>query len=80
MDPFLGQISLFPYNFAPQGWAFCEGQLLQIEQNQALFALIGTTFGGDGVRNFALPDLKGKAHAPNLHLCMAMEGVFPSRP
>jgi microcystin-dependent protein len=59
-DPFLGQLVLVPYNFAPRGWAFCNGQLLAINQNQALFALIGPAFGGDGRTNFALPDLRGR--------------------
>ena len=58
IDPFIGEIMLVPYNFPPRGWAFCNGQLLPINQNQALFALIGTTFGGDGRTNFALPDLR----------------------
>ena len=59
-DPFLGEIRLFPYNFAPRGWAFCNGQILSIAQNTALFALIGTTYGGDGRVTFALPDLRGR--------------------
>ena len=59
-NPFLGQITLFPYNFAPFGWALCEGQLLPISQNTALFSLLGTQFGGDGKSNFALPDLRGR--------------------
>lgn len=58
--PFLGQIMLTPYNFAPQGWAFCNGQLLSIIQNTALFNLIGTTYGGNGIATFALPDLRGR--------------------
>src|ERR1700722_5395883 len=58
--PFLGQIMIVPYNFAPQGWAFCNGQLLSIAQNTALFALIGTIYGGDGRSNFALPNLQGR--------------------
>lgn len=61
MDPYLGQILLVPYNYAPQGWAFCDGQLLSIQQNTALFALLGTTYGGDGRTTFALPDLRGRA-------------------
>ena len=61
MEPFLGQITLFPFNFAPVGWAMCEGQLLPIQQNTALFSLLGTYYGGDGIRNFALPDLRGRA-------------------
>ena len=61
MNPFLGQIALFPYNFAPMGWALCQGQLLPISQNTALFALLGTQFGGNGTSNFQLPDLRGRA-------------------
>ena len=60
-EPFLGQIMLVGFNFAPVGWAFCNGQLLSIAQNAALFSLLGTAFGGDGVSNFALPDLRGRA-------------------
>jgi microcystin-dependent protein len=59
-DPFLGEIRLFAGNFAPAGWEFCEGQLLPIAQNDALFQLIGTTYGGDGRLTFALPDLRGR--------------------
>src|SRR3989442_14603602 len=60
-QPFLGMIILVPYNFAPRNWAFCNGQLLPIAQNTALFALIGTTYGGNGQTTFALPDLRGRA-------------------
>lgn len=60
-DPFIGEIRLFGGNFAPQGWAFCNGQLLPISQNTALFSLLGTTYGGDGRTTFALPDLQGRA-------------------
>ena len=59
-DQYLGEIKICSFNFAPKGWAFCEGQLLQINQNQALFSLLGTTYGGDGRVNFALPDLRGR--------------------
>ena len=59
-EPFLAEIALFPFNFPPTGWAFCEGQLLPISQNTALFALLGTTYGGDGKSTFALPDLAGR--------------------
>ena len=59
-EPFLGQITIFPYNFAPRGWAFCSGQLLSIQQNAALFSLLGTNFGGNGQTTFALPDLRGR--------------------
>ncbi len=60
-DPFIAEIRIFAGNFAPRGWAFCHGQLLPIAQNTALFALIGTTFGGDGRTTTALPDLQGRA-------------------
>ena len=59
-EPFLGEIRLFPYNFAPSGWAFCNGQIMAIAQNTALFSLLGTTYGGNGTSNFALPDLRGR--------------------
>ncbi|MBI5547125.1 MAG: phage tail protein [Deltaproteobacteria bacterium] len=59
-EPFIGQIILVGFNFAPRGYAFCSGQLQSIAQNTALFALLGTTFGGDGVTTFALPDLRGR--------------------
>ena len=61
MDPFLGQIICFGGNFAPRGWAFCHGQLLSINENQALFSILGTTYGGDGRTTFGLPDLRGRA-------------------
>jgi microcystin-dependent protein len=60
-DPFVAEIRIFPFNFAPKGWAFCNGQLLPISQNTALFSLLGTTYGGDGKSTFALPDLQGSA-------------------
>ncbi len=60
-DPFVAEIRIFPFNFAPKGWAFCNGQLLPISQNTALFSLCGTTYGGDGRSTFALPNLQGCA-------------------
>jgi microcystin-dependent protein len=60
MDPFIGEIRLVSFNFAPKGWALCAGQLLPINQNQALFSLLGTYYGGDGRTTFALPDLRGR--------------------
>lgn len=60
-DPFVAEIRIFPFNFAPKGWAFCNGQLLPLSQNTALFSLLGTTYGGDGKSTFALPDLQGNA-------------------
>jgi microcystin-dependent protein len=59
-EPFIGQITLFAGNFAPRGWAFCQGQLLAIAQNTALFSILGTTYGGNGQTTFALPDLRGR--------------------
>lgn len=60
-DPFVAEIRIFPFNFAPKGWAFCDGQLLPLSQNTALFSLLGTTYGGNGKSNFALPDMQGNA-------------------
>lgn len=61
MEPLLGQIQAFGFNFAPQGWALCQGQLLSISQNSALFSLLGTTYGGDGINTFGLPNLSGRS-------------------
>lgn len=71
MEPYVGQIQAFGFNFAPKGWAVCDGQLLPISQNTALYSLLGTTYGGDGKTTFALPDLRGRSilghgHAPGL--------------
>lgn len=60
-DPFVAEIRIFPFNFPPKGWAFCNGQILPISQNTALFSLLGTVYGGDGKSTFALPDLEGSA-------------------
>lgn len=59
--PFIGEVKIISWNYPPKGWAFCNGQLLPINQNQALFSLLGTTYGGNGQTNFALPDLRGRA-------------------
>jgi len=66
-DPFIGEIKMVGFNFAPRGWALCSGQLLQIAQNTALFSILGTTYGGDGRTTFGLPDLQGRSpmHAGN---------------
>jgi microcystin-dependent protein len=61
VDPFVAEIRIFPFNFAPKGWAFCDGQLLPLSQNTALFSLLGTTYGGNGKSNFALPNVQGNA-------------------
>lgn len=60
-DQFVAEIRIFPFNFPPRGWAFCDGQLMPISQNTALFSLLGTTYGGNGQSNFALPDMQGNA-------------------
>ncbi|WP_404392364.1 phage tail protein [Pseudoalteromonas phenolica] len=70
-EPFIGEVRMFAFNYAPRGWAFCDGQLLPIAENTALFAIIGTTYGGDGRTTFAVPDLEARApmqpgHAPGL--------------
>ncbi len=70
-EPFIAEIRIFPFNYPPRGWAWCDGQLLPISQNTALFSLIGTTYGGDGKSNFGLPNLQGRAamhsgHGPGL--------------
>jgi microcystin-dependent protein len=72
-NPFVAEIRCFPFNFPPRGWAFCDGQILPISQNTALFSLLGTTYGGDGKSNFALPNLQGSVplgagQAPGLSL------------
>jgi microcystin-dependent protein len=66
-DPFVAEIRIFPFNFAPRGWAWCDGQLLPLSQNTALFSLLGTTYGGDGRSTFALPNLQGRAAMHSLH-------------
>jgi microcystin-dependent protein len=80
MGPFLGEIRLFPYGYVPAGWAACDGSMVQINRNQALFSLLGTMFGGDGITTFALPDLRGKApFDAQGGYCIAIEGMYPSR-
>ncbi|MGE0886654.1 MAG: phage tail protein [Blastocatellales bacterium] len=68
-EPYVGEIRMFAGNFAPRGWAFCDGQLLAVSQNDALFSLLGTTFGGDGRTTFGLPDLRGRipVHPDSTH-------------
>ena len=77
---FRRMLGLFAFSYAPQGWLSCEGQLLSISQNPALFSLLGTTYGGDGTQNFAVPNLKGKAPAAGMGYYIATEGRYPSRP
>lgn len=77
MDPFIGEIRVFCGNFAPHGWALCDGQILSIAQNTALFALLGTTYGGNGQTTFALPDLRGRVplHQGFNHVMGQVDGV-----
>lgn len=76
-EPFIGQVSMVGFNFAPRHWAFCNGQILPIDQNQVLFSLIGNTYGGDGVTTFALPNLQGRTpmHMGNPHYRGEMGGI-----
>lgn len=84
-EPFLGQIAFVPYNFVPKNWAACNGQLLPISQNQALFALLGTTYGGNGTTTFALPDMRGRVlvhegQAPEVLLIIRWEKLVVQNP
>ncbi|MFK7864016.1 MAG: phage tail protein [Pseudohongiellaceae bacterium] len=79
MESFLGAIQLFPYTFAPQGWSLCDGRLLEISTEPALFSLLGVQFGGDGRVSFALPDLRGKEPHPNTQYYIATHGLYPAR-
>ena len=78
MDIFIGQIVLLPYNFVPERFAPCKGALLSINTHTALFSLLGTEFGGDGISTFALPNLPSPAEG--LQYCIALEGIYPPRP
>jgi microcystin-dependent protein len=80
-DPYIGEIQIFAFNFCPKGWATLQGQLLSISQNTALFSLLGTTYGGDGMTTFALPKWGSIATANGAALtpCISLFGVYPSR-
>ena len=75
-QPFIGEIRWVGFNFALRGWATCDGQILSIAQNTALFSLLGTTYGGNGQTTFALPDMRGRVA---INCIIALEGVYPSR-
>jgi microcystin-dependent protein len=80
--PYVGEVRMFAFDFAPAGWAACAGQVLPIEQNTQLFGLIGNTYGGDGQQTFGLPDLRGRvvtATGAALNPCIALGGVWPVR-
>ena len=76
-DQFLAEIRIFPFNFPPTGWAFCDGQLMPISQNTALFSLLGTYYGGDGKSTFALPDMQGNSARLHSPCCGACPGALP---
>ncbi|WP_349674816.1 tail fiber protein [Lacrimispora sp.] len=82
MDPYIGQIQLFAYDFEPRGWALCDGRTMQIMPNQALYSLIGTTFGGNGATEFKLPDLRNAnplATTNQMRYYIAVMGMYPMR-
>ncbi len=79
METMLGEIELFPFTFVPRGWLLCNGQLLNIAQNQALYSLLGFSYGGDGRTTFALPNLLGTEPVPNTKYYIAIEGLYPTR-
>jgi microcystin-dependent protein len=77
-EPYIGEVVLFAGNYAPRGWAFAQGQLLQIADHQALYSVLGTAYGGDGRTTFALPDTRGDEPAC-MHYIIALQGIFPPR-
>jgi microcystin-dependent protein len=79
MEPFIGQIELFPYDFDPKGWTTCDGKLLQINNYAPLYSLLMTRFGGDGKTTFAVPDLSKALPNSNMRYCIALEGIYPFR-
>ena len=81
IEAYLGQIQLFPFNFAPIGWMLCNGATLNISQYSALYSLIGNTYGGDGHTTFQIPNLQGASPIPNMEYYIVVEGgIFPMRP
>jgi microcystin-dependent protein len=79
MDYYLGEIELFAYNFVPRGWLLCDGTVLQIQQNQALFSLIGNKFGGNGSTTFALPNMTNDTPLAGMNYYISVMGMYPSR-
>ena len=79
--PYIGEVRAFSFSYEPQGWAACDGRLLPISQNQALFSLVGTTYGGDGMSTFALPKIQGleASDGASLNYFIAIEGLYPPR-
>jgi microcystin-dependent protein len=79
MDNYLGQIELFPYTFAPMGWVLCNGAIINIMQNTALYSLIGIQFGGDGRTTFGLPNMTNMSPTPGMEYYIAVTGIYPNR-
>ena len=79
MDYYLGEIELFPFGFAPMGWMLCNGTIMQIMQNQALYSLIGIKFGGNGTSTFALPNMTNDTPAFGMNYYICVSGIYPSR-
>jgi len=79
MDYYLGSIELFPYGFAPMGWRLCDGSILQIQQNTALYSLLGTQFGGNGTTTFGLPNLLSSTMVTGLDYYICVSGIYPTR-
>ena len=81
MNPYLGQITIFAGNFAPEGWAYCDGRLMSIDQNDVLFSILGTQYGGDGRRTFALPKIEASLteSSGKYIICTAFRNNFPPR-
>ncbi len=77
--PILGMIKLFPFSYVPSGWAICNGSILNVQTNTALFSLLGTQFGGNGSTTFGLPDLRGAEPDTNTVFCIATQGMYPER-
>jgi microcystin-dependent protein len=78
MEGYFGQVMLFAGSFAPRNWMFCDGQMMDIAQNPALFSILGTTYGGDGVHTFKLPDTKAR-DAEGMRHVICVNGIYPSR-
>ncbi|HEX3022556.1 MAG TPA: tail fiber protein [Lachnospiraceae bacterium] len=79
-EPFLGEIELLPYGFAPRDWMLCNGTVLNVSQYQALFSLLGYRYGGNGSTTFAIPNLMGAEPVPYMNYYISMAGLYPSRP
>lgn len=79
METFIGDIQLFPYGFAPRGWSKCDGEIMRISDNQALYSLLGSQYGGDGISTFGLPNLQGAEPFPKIDYYIALQGDYPQR-